>query len=162
EMARQIVADGGEVATLALFDTRAPAPGGPVVPEPLKAIAREVADLELLGPREPEADPLDDALVLAEVAGGVAPGVGGAVPRPPAHLRGLDPDARRDYLLRFFKLDQVYHLETGPERVRRLWTVLRANLLAGARYAPAPYPGRAVVFRAGQGHGRGGDPALGW
>ena len=88
---------------------------------------------------------------------------GGDVPRLIAHLRGLEPDDRRDHLLRFFRLDQVYFLETGPERVRRLWTVLRSNLLAGARYDPGPYTGRALVFAAEAGVGKGqNDPTLGW
>jgi thioesterase domain-containing protein len=162
-MARQLAEGGEEVATLALLDTRAPTPGGPAVPEALKAIAREVADLELIGPCEPGADPLDDALVLAEFAGGLALEFGGDVPRLIAHLRGLEPDARRDHVLRSFRLDQVYFLETGPERVLRLWTVLRSNLLAGARYDPGPYPGRALVFAAEAGVGKGAsDPTLGW
>jgi amino acid adenylation domain-containing protein len=165
EMARQLAEEGHVVATLALLDTRAPAASGPLVSKELEALAREVAGLELLGPRDPAADPRDDALVLAEFAGGLAVEFGGDIPRLIAHLRGLDPDARRDYLLRFFKLDQVYFLETGPERIRRLWTVLRANLLAGAKYAPGPYAGHVLVFAAEEGVGQAqarADVTLGW
>jgi amino acid adenylation domain-containing protein len=163
EMARQLEARGKAVATLALFDTRSPSPVGPTVPAPLRAIAREVAALELLGPARAGANTDDDALVLAEFAGGLALEFGGDVPKLLAHLRALDPDERRAYLLAYFKLDEVYALETGPERVKRLWTVLRANLLAGAHYRPGPYRGRVVVYRAVQGVGRDdADPALGW
>ncbi len=78
-------------------------------------------------------------------------------------LRSLEPDERRGFLLRFFKLDEVYVLESGTERINRLWNVLRANLRTAVRYAPKPYNGRVVVFRAADGVGVGDkDATLGW
>ena len=66
-------------------------------------------------------------------------------------------------------MDQVYHLEAGPERVRRLWGVLRANFLAGARYVPralsrpgdrssAPTPDAWPIRRPDDGLGTGSRP----
>jgi thioesterase domain-containing protein len=161
EMARQLVAQGHEVGTLALLDTTAPLGAALVIPEALKAFAREVAALGLLGPGD--ADPLDDALVLAEFAGDLVRDSGGDARKLIKHLKGMPLDARRAYLLKAFKLDLVYNHETGPERVGRLWSVLRANLLAGVRYRPEPYPGRVVVFRARDTkEKRTGEPTLGW
>lgn len=160
EMARQLEEAGAKVASVSVFDTKAPTGSAPVVPEPLRAIAREAAALDLLDPG-PSTD--DDALVLAEFAGGLARAFGGDVPRLFGHLRGLEPDERRAYLLRFFKLDEVYFLETGPERVNRLWAVLRANLLAGIHYNPGVYRGRVAVFLASDGVGKDAtDLTLGW
>ena len=157
EMARQLEAAGEPVVTVALLDTRAPAAGGPVVPESLKALAVEVAALGLFGG---ETDPEADALVLAEFAGDLVRGFGGGASKLVGHLKRLDPDARRAYLLNAFRLDEVYHLETGPERVGRLWNVLRANLLAAAKYRPGGYGGRVAVFRAADGPRAAAD--LGW
>jgi amino acid adenylation domain-containing protein len=162
EMARQLRAQGQEVGTLALFDAWAPSGSPPVIPAPLRAVAHEVAALELLGPRGEGDDPLDDMLVLAEFAGDLAGNFGGNVKTLIGYLRGLDPDARRDYLLKSFKLDQVYYLETGPERIGRFLRVLRSNLLAVVRYEPEAYPGRVDLFRA-KAKGRGAtDPSMGW
>ncbi len=160
EMARQLSDLGQDVATLALLDTRAPARGGMVISDSLKEFAREFAGLGLLGP---DADPLDDAMVLAEFAGDLVREFGGDARRLIRHLKGLPLDARRAYLLKAFKLDLVYSQETGPERIGRLWSVLRANLLAGARYNPMPYLGGITVFRARDAQGKTtDDPTLGW
>jgi thioesterase domain-containing protein len=57
----------------------------------------------------------------------------------------------------------VYHLETSPDRLRPLWGVLRASLLAAKRYTPRPYPGRVVLFRADSRRLEAlADPTLGW
>ncbi len=163
EMARQLAERGETVATLAMLDTRGPSAAGLVVPEALKALAREVAALELLGPRDDAADPLDDALVLAEFAGDLTRDFGGNTRALVSHLKSLSLDDRRAYLLKALQLDHVYSRETGPERIGRLWTVLRANLRAAARYNPGPFPGRAVLFRAETGAGKpADDPTLGW
>jgi thioesterase domain-containing protein len=163
EMARQLSKAGREVATLAVFDAPAPTATPPKAPAALKTIAREAAALELLGPADPAADPEEDAFVLAEFAGGLARDFGGDAPRLLERLKALEPDARREYLLRYFKLDQVYALETGPDRVNRLWNVLRSNLRAAVRYRPGAYNGHMVVCRARDGAGRpAGEPTLGW
>jgi thioesterase domain-containing protein len=158
EMARQLETSGGHVATLALLDTRAPSGAPPAVSKALRSVAEEAARLELLGPRD-RVDVLDDALVIAELMGDAAVGPGAR--RLLAGLERLDPDARRSRLLRELGLDRVYALETGPERVGRLWRVLRANLLAAARYRPDAYPGRVTLFAASKGH-RPSDPSMGW
>jgi len=160
EMARQLVDDGHEVATVALLDAGAPSPTGFQVTGPIAALARELEGLDILGD---VGDPVDDAIVVAAFGDELARGLRGSVRGLIAHLRGLDPEARRASLLRHFGLDRVYHLETGPERVARLLRVLRANLLAGTRYAPTtPYPGRLAVFRAADRAGSAADPELGW
>src|SRR5262249_5416863 len=75
-------------------------------------------------------------------------------------LSKLSPDEQRLEALKFFGLDQVYHRETEPERVARLWKVLCTNLLAALKYAPQPYPGSLTLFRAAANPAR--DPAMGW
>jgi thioesterase domain-containing protein len=153
---------GEEVATLALLDSRAPDPTGPVVTGEVRALAGEINHLGLFGP-EGAGDPLDDALVLAEVAGEAGGVPLGGARRLLERLSRLEPDARRLELLRAFDLDGVYRFETGPERIGWLWDVLRANLLAGLRYRPRPYPGRVVLFRAAdRPSGWRDDPAMGW
>ncbi len=95
------------------------------------------------------ADPAADAALLAEFAADLAGHFGGDVARMVAHFRRLTPTERRDLIFRHFQVDRVYTRETGPERAERLWAVLRATLLAGARYRPdSLYPGRVTLFRA--------------
>jgi thioesterase domain-containing protein/acyl carrier protein len=172
-MACQLRDAGEDVATVALFDTRAPRSGGLVAEmEPerlaeLEALGREIAALGLRHESEDQNGSagglLEDAAVLAEFAADMALGFGGDPRRLFAHLAQLPPDERQAHVLKHFGLDQVYHLETGPERVRRLWSVLRANFLAAARYVPPTYPGRLTLFRA-SGWDAGGliDPTMGW
>ena len=100
------------------------------MPAALKGVAREVAALGLFGDAPESVDPNLDALVLAEFAGGLAIEFGGNIPALLDRLRSLEPDERRGFLLRFFKLDEVYVLDTGTQRINRLWNVLRANLRA--------------------------------
>jgi thioesterase domain-containing protein len=82
-----------------------------------------------------------------------------------ARLRRLAPEEQREYLMRLFGIDEVYRIdelyrtEHGPERVRRLWEVLRNNFLAGLEYRPGLFPGRLTLFKAKQ---RRGDRAIGW
>jgi amino acid adenylation domain-containing protein len=160
EMARQLSGLGEEVATVALIDTEAPTGTTPEVSPKLRALAEQLTDLEIF---DRSGDPLDDAVLLAAFGDEMAQGLTGGVRGLLAHLRRIAPDARREFLLRHLKLDRVYHLETGPERVSRLLKVLRANLLAGARYAPTtPFAGRLTVFRAADRVGGSSDPAMGW
>jgi thioesterase domain-containing protein len=53
--------------------------------------------------------------------------------------------------------------EFGPDRLRRLQDVFKANALALSGYLPRPYPGRLALVRAG-GHALEGllEPTLGW
>ncbi len=166
EMAQQLQDAGQEVATLALFDTQAPDPGrgrDPAVAEVARQLAELGAGVAVLGVPEPgSAHAEEDALVLAEVALEMADAFGGDVGRMFAHLQTLSPEGQRDAILAHFEIDQVYRddVRSGPERVARLWNVLRAGYLAGVRYVPRPYPGRIAVFVAGD--RRGTDPSMGW
>jgi len=162
EMARQLHDQGHEVATVALFDSQAPAADRRVDPETL-ALAGQLRELgagiEALGLLESA----EDAVALAEVARELALGFGGDVGRLFDHMRRLPAEEQREAILRYFGIDRVYHLEAGPERVARLWDVLRANFLAGARYAPGPYAGRVTLYRAGARRlDRRADPTMGW
>jgi len=162
EMARQLAGQGQEVATLALLDSRAPTGEAPAVPESLRALAAEVSTWGLNGPDGAAADPEADALVLHELTADLAARTGGDVRRLVGRLKKLDPAARRQALLEAFGLDKVYHMETGPDRVGRLWRVLRANLKAVWAYAPEPYAGSAFYFRAGDRRGRPSADQAAW
>ncbi|MDR3635926.1 MAG: amino acid adenylation domain-containing protein [Isosphaeraceae bacterium] len=162
EMARQLVAQDQEVATLALIDAHAPIPLADSA-RPFRALARDAAALALF--REPDSAGDDDiaaedAAVLLALLSQSAPGVTRHPRRLLAHLKELSPDAQREHALQLFDLDAVYHQERGPDRRRRLWTVLRTHLLAAARYVPQYYPGRIAVLRASANHIS--DPAMGW
>ncbi len=162
EMARQIREAGDEVATLALFDTGAPGtnPDRPVDPAAVE-LGREIA---ALGRAELEADESADAELLAAFAADLASAFGGDLARMTRHFRGLSAEGRRDLVFRHFRIDRVYTEEAGPERRARLWNVLRASLLAWARYRPGPFDGKIIVFRAADAprNGRPADPSMGW
>ncbi len=167
EMARQLAEVGEKVAVLAIFDTEAPRTGPQAVPgrtiDP--AVGRELAAMAGEdGGNHFGADPVADAALLAEFADELAEYFGGDAARMAAHFRRLTPVERRDLIFRHFQIDRVYTRETGPERSERLWAVLRASLLAGARYRPeARYPGEVTLFRAKrQARGRTADRAMGW
>ena len=51
-------------------------------------------------------------------------------------------------------------VESGPERVARLWNVLRAAYLAGTRYDPGSYDGPLTLYVAA--NRRPIDPSMGW
>ena len=167
EMARQLAEGGQKVATLAIFDTEGPklesraAPAGVTDP----SVGRELAAMATEdGGDHFGADPAADAALLAEFADELAEYFGGDVGRMVEHFRLLTPTERRDLIFRHFRVDRVYTQETGPERSERLWAVLRATLLAGARYRPdSRYPGRVTLFRAKkQAKDRQADRAMGW
>ena len=167
EMARQLAEAGEPVATLAIFDSEAPrtAQRGAVRPDADPAIGHELAAMASEdGGAHFGADPAADAALLAEFAAELAGHFGGDVARMVAHFRRLTPTERRDLIFRHFQVDRVYTRETGPERAERLWAVLRATLLAGARYHPdSLYPGRVTLFRASkQAQGRAADRTMGW
>ncbi len=163
EMARQLLENGREVGVLALIDAQAPP-----ADRRRDAKTRELAvrlrtlgeGVEALGLIES----VEDAEALAEVAEELASGFGGDVGRMFDHLRAMPAEAQRETILKAFGIDRVYHQEAGPERVERLWKVLRANFLAGARYDPSGvYPGRVTLFRAGvRAADRRADPSMGW
>ena len=167
EMARQLVEAGQVVATLAILDAEAPRPdrGSPVDPTLDPAVGRELAELAAEdGGAHFGANPAADAALLAEFADELAAHFGGNVARMVAHCRKLTPAERRALIFRHFQVDRVYTRETGPDRAEKLWAVLRATLLAGARYRPAtPYPGLVTCFRATrQTRDRQADRTMGW
>jgi thioesterase domain-containing protein len=162
EMARQLTAQGQLVATLAVLDAHAPSP--PPEPTPaLRRLARQAAPLPLfrdaLGFADGDAGVDDVALLLGFLAP-MAPGIGLGSRRLLDRLSRLSPDEQRLEALKLFGLDRVYHRETSPERVARLWKVLGTNLLAALKYPPRPYSGRLVLFRAASNSDP--DPAMGW
>ncbi len=163
EMARQIVDSGDNVGTVALFDSWAPTVLVRSTNDAQKVLAEEVAALGLFD-GEDLIGGLDDlAFVLGQFPPEIVEDFDGDALRMIAHLRDLPADARRAFVLRAFQLDLVYHLETGPEQVERLWKVLRANLIAGSKYEPKIYPGRIVLFRAGDAKDAPStDPRNGW
>ena len=161
EMARMLAASGHEVASLALLDIAAPARESYQPPRSVDALAAGVAELDLFD--GPGADPADDALALTlfaqEMGAGSERGLRTLVDR----LGRLDTGARRLAILHHFRLDGLYKVQADPGRAARLLRVLRANALAGVRYAPAgPIAGRLSLYRAGDRGRLLADPALGW
>jgi thioesterase domain-containing protein len=157
EMAALLRQRGRAVATLAVFDTDAPS-----------GRQRNPAENGRGGDRSAESpryrsnlDEFGDEIL--EFAHEFAAELGGDARQLDRHLRSVAPERRLEWVLTFFGLDRVYHLETSPERVRRLWSVLRANLLATARYQPTPQPERILLFRALRTpRRRSTDRTLGW
>jgi amino acid adenylation domain-containing protein len=88
------------------------------------------------------------------------------VPGSYAELRGLAtfvgislPNSIREILRRDFsaKLRFVKGLLSDMRRSARVY---RSNTMAGLKYEPAPYGGRAILFRAAQSNANGTDPVL--
>lgn len=155
EMARLL---GDEVGSVSLIDVQAPE--RPKASRAIVELAREAAELALFREAMGDAVSVEDVAVLLEFLGGMTPGFGRGARRLLERLKPLGADEQRREALRLFGLDRVYHQETEPERVRRLWRVLCRNLLAGARYEPGWYEGSVGVFRASE--GRAADPSMGW
>ena len=124
-MARQLAAAGDDVPLLFLIDS--PDPGRGRFP-------RSFDDHEIL---------VDFAADLARTAGREnLPSL--------EQLRGLDFEAMRNGgLARAIEGSEIGR-EIGAERLQRLHGVYRANRLALEGYEPGPYPGRAVLIRAGR------------
>ena len=132
EMARQLRALGGEVALLALIDSRvAPRAGAP---------AQEDDDVTLL-------------LGLARDLG-LAPEEFGLTRE---ELLPLSPDGQLAAILS--RVDESHRLLSGLgiEAVRRMFDVFKSNLRALRGYAPQVYAGRVTLFRAAE-RGEWGPP----
>jgi thioesterase domain-containing protein len=162
EMARQLTAQGQPIATLVVLDAAAPSP--PPEPGPaLRRLAREAAELPLfrdaLGHLSSD-DAVHDVAILLGYLGAMAPGIASSPRRLRAQLSALSPDDQRVHALKLFGLDRVYHRESSPERLARLWKVLCINLLAALKYRPQPYSGHLALFRAASNPDP--DPARGW
>jgi hypothetical protein len=88
------------------------------------------------------------------------------VPRSYQELRGLAtfvgislPTSIREILRRDFS-SKVRFLRSLLSDMRRSARVYRSNTMAGLKYEPAPYGGRATLFRAAQSNANGADPVL--
>jgi len=147
ELARQLAAEGREVALLAIVDST---PG----PWPPQAAGTDGED-------EP-----DDVYWLMEIADylqrlwGVDLGLTGEA------LRALPPAARVDRFLAGLK-GTPFGASASPEPLRRLLGVFKTNVRAFRRYHAGTYPGRITLFRpadAGEpeDEATAADPTRGW
>ena len=147
ELARQLAADGKEIALLAILD-------GTPGPWPRPA---EGAD-------DGAPDETDDAYWLMEIADylqrlwGVDLGLSEEI------LRALDPEAQVHRFLAGLK-DTPFGAAAAVEPLRRLLNVFKANVRAFRSYRPGGYPGRITLFRpadAAEDVAAAADPTLGW
>jgi thioesterase domain-containing protein len=138
EMARQLAAAGDDVPLLFLIDSPVPSQG-----------------------RFPRS--FDDHQILVDFAADLARTAGREYLASLEQLRGLDFEAMRNgSLARAIEGSEIGR-EIGAERLQRLHGVYRANRLALEAYEPGPYPGRAVLVRAGSSLGIfDDDAARGW
>ena len=104
----------------------------------------------LLGPRPAERPhgPLSDLESLAAFAADLARTAGRETWASLERLRGLDPESIRNGTFDQTILGREIAGEIGPDRLRRLHDVFRANRLALDGYQPRPYPGRVVLVQA--------------
>jgi thioesterase domain-containing protein/acyl carrier protein len=138
EMARQLRGQGGEVALLALLDSRAPGSFG------------KFADF-------------DDSTALALLARELGNLFGKDLPVSSDDLRRLGRGEQLDYVLERAIRTGVLPPDIGLSQIRRLLRVFKANLRAMRDYAPGIYPHRVTLFRAGERFaGTDQDPAMGW
>ncbi len=152
EMALQAAGRGLAVQQLVLIDSPAPGAAGAVN-----------------GPGGGPADATDDELAERFVLD--LAGLSGADrARAAAELRALPASpstARLDAALALARRAGALPAALSPEQAaaaaRRLAAVFAANFRALRAYAPRPYSGRVVLFRAAErSPGAGADPALGW
>ena len=145
ELARQIAAEGGEVALLAIVDST---PG--LWPRP--------------APGTPGEDENDDALWLMEIADCLERLWGVQLGLSYETLRALSPEEQGARFLAGLK-STSFSAGAGPEQLRRLLHVFKTNVRAFRRYQPGPYPGRITLFRpagAEENEAAVADPTLGW
>jgi thioesterase domain-containing protein len=136
EMATQLLAQGQEVALLAILDTQAPVPGDKPV----------------------EVD-LDDAEYLSRIAISIERFFGKSLSVSYEELQPLDPDERLNYLLDRLKMVNFFPPEAKPSQIRGFLQVAKAN--DQAYYVPkGVYPNRITLFRASEEFRD--DPAMGW
>jgi thioesterase domain-containing protein len=134
EMARQLEAEGAEVALLALMDS-APRAGGVDDADEL-SLLRDFA--------------LDMGLAADEVK--VAP----------EELAGLGLEERLEYLLGRAVAAGVLPPDADTDEVLRLFEVFKANVFAMQSYAPPPTGVAVTLFRAQEHDDAGRDALVGW
>jgi thioesterase domain-containing protein len=123
EMARQLVASGQESPLVFMIDCSVPT-------------------------RRRSVGSWDDRESLMAFASDLARTAGRESWAPLEHFRGLDPESLRNGKLEQAIEGSEFAREIGPDRLRRLHDVFRANRLALADYQPAPCPVRVVLVRA--------------
>ncbi|HSF40208.1 MAG TPA: amino acid adenylation domain-containing protein, partial [Thermoanaerobaculia bacterium] len=125
EMARQLRHRGHEVPLLVLVDAFAPG-----------TLSEEILD------------GMDDAGLLAGIAGDLAGVAGREALVTPEELRALPDGERIPFLLRAAEQAGALPTGLGAEPARVLLSVYQANLEAARNYRPDPWPGRALLLRA--------------
>jgi thioesterase domain-containing protein len=147
ELARQLAAEGAEVALLAILD-------GTPGPWPRPADGTES------GP-----DEKDDAYWLMEIADYLQRLWGEDLGLSYEALRALEPAAQVERFLAGVK-DTPFGAAAAAEPLRRLLGVFKANVRAFRSYRPGPYPGRITLFRPAdvveEDSSVAADPTLGW
>ncbi|HEY2737716.1 MAG TPA: condensation domain-containing protein, partial [Thermoanaerobaculia bacterium] len=151
ELARQLAAEGKEVALLAIVDgTPGPWPPG------------EAADNQ-----KDDADEDDDTRWLMDIADYLQRLWGVDLGVSPDVLRALPPDEQARRFLAGLK-DTPFGVSVGAgvESLRRLLRVFKTNVRAFRRFRPDPYPGKITLFRPSEINGDEAaaaiDPTLGW
>jgi amino acid adenylation domain-containing protein len=136
EMAAQLLAQGQELALLAILDTQAPVPGDKSV----------------------EVD-LDDAEYLSRIAISIERFFGKSLSVSYEDLQPLDPDERLNYLLDQLKKINFFPPDAKPSQIRGFLQVAKAN--EQAYYVPKGiYSNRITLFRASEEFRD--DPTMGW
>jgi thioesterase domain-containing protein/acyl carrier protein len=121
EMAQQLDRAGEAVPLVAILDTASPRTTG-------------------------ELAALDESQILATLAGEEALKAGTTLALSADDLRPLDPEARVARTLDSLRGAGVLTAEIEPEWVHRLLRGHQQRRMAMARYTPAVYPGRLVLF----------------
>lgn len=152
ELARQLAAEGKDVALLAILDGT---PG--TWPESLTADPAEAGD------GNGDADD-NDARWLADIADYLEGLWGIHLGLPYETLRALPPEVQESRFLAALKSTPFQAAGTGPEALRRLLRVFKTNVRAFRRYRPLPYAGKITLLRpaAARAEADSSDPTLGW
>jgi thioesterase domain-containing protein len=138
EMARQLTAAGLAVPIVFLIDCSVPVPRN-------------------------APHPIDDHESLMAFAADLARTAGRESWASFERLRGLDPESIRNGTFDQTTLGREIAVEFGPDRLRRLHDVFRANRLALDGYQPGSYTGRVVLIQAKSSPSKLDDRStLGW
>jgi len=142
ELARQLAAEGREVALLAIVDG---------TPGPWPRTADGLA----------EADEPDDTYWLMEIADYLQRLWGVDLGLTSELLRAL-PSAEQEARFLAGLKNTPFGAAANPEPLRRLLNVFKTNVRAFRHFQPRPYPGRITLFRPLETGDAAVDPTLGW
>lgn len=151
EVARQLAAEGGEVAFLAVIDTTPGLPAG------------EADDAE-----DDDAEDDDDARWLLDIADYLERLWGLRLELSAGALSGLSADEQAQRFLAALQGTPFAPAGTaggGTEPLSRLLRVFKTNIRAFRQYRPSPYPGPITLFRPEillEPEAAPADPTLGW